>query len=447
MRHLLILTSRDIENDIVDTLHRSDWTLHFAGSAREARTLISSYQILVGMGIFWPDDTRSQHDEIRKALSDLTRIWWVGVLAKELIDKEWIIGLVAEHLFDFLSLPLDARRLEVILGHAYGMAQIANRFRQSLDHRAVKRFGMIGSSPAMHDLFESIERAAKFDVPVVLQGETGTGKETAARAIHACSVHGKGPFVALSCAATPAARLQAELQRFDEGIAGGTSGDPLHEDENPGCGTLFLDEISELSHEAQASLLNFLEKGRCAFRSTGTARQPSVRLIAATNQGLDELVRADRFRPDLFYRLQVLSIETPSLRERQEDVRTLAQHFLNELRQQHPAQVKGFSRDALIAIEGYEWPGNLRELRNRIQQAALCSRSALITPADLCLEQQLERGTAPSLQEAREEAEKKIIVSALRRNRHNLSRAAEELRVSRMTLYRLLHKHQMERRG
>lgn len=446
-RDLLILATHPIGNLVADGLQRAGWSVHFARSAREAVSLIACRGILVGLSVVLPSEIGKRRDEVREILTQFRQVRWIGAFSRGQVEEESVVSLVTEYLYDFLSMPLDPGRLEVILGHAYGMAVLANRHIESQGRERAGRFGMIGGSPAMQDVFHDMERAAKCDLPALIGGKTGTGKETAARAIHASSAYGHQRFVALNCAAIPTARLQTELDAFATPMPAGTSDDqPDHTSAGAG-GTLFLDEVSDLPREAQTTLLRFLENERGAHSGAGKPKRRNIRLISTTNRDLQRLAHNGQFRLDLYYRLGALTIELPDVCDRRVDACILAQHFLEEFRRHDNTIAAGLSRDALSAIEQYDWPGNVLELRNRIHQAALCCRTAFLTPADLRLENESIDEPVPTLQEARETAEKQTIWSALRRNRQNLSRAARELRVSRMTLYRLLSKHEMHRGG
>jgi DNA-binding NtrC family response regulator len=324
------------------------------------------------------------------------------------------------------------------------MAEVESQFlaRQRLEDSG--RFGMIGASPPMRALFREIQRAAATSAPVVLLGETGTGKEMAARAIHANSASSGGPFVAVNCAAIPASLIQAELYGYEAGAFTDATESRTGYIESAAGGTLFLDEIADLAAEAQVSLLRFLESGQILPLGSRMPRRVEARIISATHSDLDELVRQQRFRLDLYYRLHVLRIELPSLRERGEDILMLAQHFLGELLRGSATRVLGFSRSALSAIGQYDWPGNLRELRNRVHQAAVNSAGRYISPADLGLTLANRAQEALTLQAAREHAEAEVIRETLKRTGRNMTRAAEELQISRMTLYRLLQKHGLD---
>lgn len=302
---------------------------------------------------------------------------------------------------------------------------------------------MIGTSPQMKAFFHEIERASACDIPVVVCGETGSGKEMAARSIHANSAFAEGPFITVNCADLPTSCVDADLYSRHIGWLSEMFATEPEQNTTADVGTLFLDDVAEMSMPAQASLLRLIDTWSTIRPGTGEPTPIELRVISATNADLYALVKGHRFRSDLYYRLQVLTIQVPSLRERGEDIQALALHFLDEFQQRHPSQVEGFSLAAMRAINQCEWPGNLRELRNRIQQAALYSRDRFIKSADLGLERlDSNRGTV-TLQAARDAAERLAITKAIRRNRHNMTRAAEELRVSRMTLYRLVEKHNL----
>lgn len=444
MRKLLVLTASTLGDEVTKTLRRNDWKLLRAATPGEAQRLIAQNEVLVGLAVLGVPNTRGEIAEVAQLIRRERGLRWVLALDRAWIEQDDYLSLIAEDVYDFLSLPLDDRRLAVILGHAYGMAEVGYRFLERQRVRESGRFGLIGDSPPMRILFQEIQRAAACEVPVVLVGETGTGKEMAARAIHESSAAADGPFVPVNCAAIPASHIQAELsgsERSGYGESAESRGGYL---EAADGGTLFLDEVAELPLEAQASLLRFLETGHVVRLGSSEPRPVHARVISASNAGLETAVQQQRFRLDLFYRLQVLTINVPPLRARDDDIQTLAQHFFDEFVRTNGSKAAGFSRAALAVMEQYEWPGNLRELRNRVHQAALYTQGPYITPADLRLERRTVRRDLVTLQEAREAAEKDAIRSALRRTGQNMTRAAEQLQISRMTLYRLLQKHGVE---
>jgi len=445
MRRLLVVTSQPLSPPIDETLRHWAWEIVEAQDARSAEQLIAREEFRVGLAVLWPDDPERMTAAMADLVARSPKIRWVGALDRGQMAREQCIALAAESLYDYLSLPLDPERVAVILGHAYGMAEVESQFLARQRPNGGGRFGMVGASPRMQTLFHEIERAAGASAPVLLFGETGTGKEMTARAIHAHSAYASGPFVAVNCAAIPDALIQAELYGYEPGAFTDAAEGRAGYIESAAGGTLFFDDISELTAEAQVSLLRFLEDGQVVRLGSSTPRRVDVRILTATLSDLEELVRQRRFRLDLYHRLHVLRIDLPSLRERGEDVALLAQHFFAELLRDNPTRVLGFSRAALTAIGRYAWPGNLRELRNRIYQAAICSAGRYITPADLGLDPAQRAHAGLSLQAARELAEAEVIGEALRRTGRNMTRAAEELQISRMTLYRLLQKHRLDR--
>lgn len=444
MRHLIVLSSRDGDDFISDSLRGADWKLVFARSAAEASALIGQHDIRVGLVFYWPEDIKGPNDDLRGLLSHSDRTRWVGAFPRECVEDRSVARLIAEYLHDYTSLPLDAERLRVVLGHAYGMARIVSGFRKSQARRTAGRHGMVGSSSPMNALFDAIDHAAKSNLPVLIRGEPGSGKETTARAIHSASAFGNGRFVRMGCASLTIPDLRAEMDRFVDGDPAGTAENRGRNDTKSTSGTLFLDEIADLPVETQAKALDVFINHLATREGTGEPARCVPRLVSASSRDLEKLARSDRIRLEFLFRLQVLSIEVPPLRDRREDIPALARHFLNEFQRDRNTRATGFTRDALLAIEQYGWPGNLLELKNCILQAALFSRSALIAPADLRLEPQRPKQKSVSLQEAREKAERQAVSEAITHTK-SMTQVANELRISRMTLYRLLQKYSVPR--
>ena len=305
---------------------------------------------------------------------------------------------------------------------------------------------IIGESPQVLALKKQIRKAADSNSTVLILGENGTGKELVAHAIHYLSARSSKPFVRINCAAIPADILESELFGYVGGaFTGSNRGGKKGKIEMADSGTLFLDEIGDLPPEVQANLLRFLEEKKI-HRLGGTKPIPAnVRVVASTNTHLEQAVREGRFREDLYYRLNVLHLRTPSLRERKGDVELLARYFFTKFTAETKTSAKGFSRDALEVINRYDWPGNVRELMNRIRRAVMLSEGPHIIPSDMELERRsLGRGFV-TLDEARMAADREAIQATLLRTRFNIARAAQELGVSRMTLYRLMEKYDIRR--
>ncbi len=315
---------------------------------------------------------------------------------------------------------------------------------------------MIGNSPVMLEVFDQVRRFATYDVPVLVTGESGTGKELVARAIHERSARARGPYVALNCAAVPATLIASELFGYEKGAFTGATARKQGHIEHAHRGTLFLDEIGDMPIDLQGLLLRFLQEGEI-LRVGG--RQPikvDVRVVAATNVRLREAIAAGRLREDLYYRLNVLSLQLPALRERDGDVEVLATYFLRQIAQELGREFSGFAPAALAAIVAYPWPGNVRELIATLRRAAVLANGPLIELRDLRLEAQPAPSARPSAApravrprgavrpKPGSEGERDAILQALQDGRFNITRAAQLLGVARATLYRMLQRNGIE---
>ncbi|MFO1487338.1 MAG: sigma-54 dependent transcriptional regulator [Verrucomicrobiota bacterium] len=323
----------------------------------------------------------------------------------------------------------------------------------SLHQQLDAKFGLtniIGESPAMREVFEVVQQVASSRATVLLQGQSGTGKELIAKAIHQLSPRAKSPMVSVHCAALASNLLESELFGHEKGAFTGAHERRVGRIEQAQGGTLFLDEIGEIDASIQIKLLRFL--GERTFERVGSNKTLSadVRLIAATNKNLEEMVKAGTFREDLFFRLRVVEIRLPALRERAGDVPLLAQSFLREFARENDKPVKEFAADALELLLVYPWPGNVRELRSAIERAVVLSRGDKITARDL---PESVRGI-PSAGDPQRilarndltvtEAEKQLIIRALQETKGNRTLAAQRIGISRRTLHRKLHTYQLE---
>ena len=304
---------------------------------------------------------------------------------------------------------------------------------------------MVGYSPPMQELIRQIPKAAAVDAPVLITGETGTGKEVTALAIHRQSSRAQGPFIPINCAALPANLFQSELFGYEKGAFTGANQRKLGFIERAAGGTLFLDEIGDLSLELQVNLLRFLQQGTVCRVGGNEEMKVDVRVMAATHVDLETAIEKGRFREDLFYRLNVLQLRVPPLRERQRDIELLAAHFLEFFSPERPPPPSGFSQEALRVIQDYSWPGNIRELMNRVRRAVAMCEGPVITLADLGLDRRcvLRSPDVRTLAHVREEAEKAAVLGALRSMNNNISRTALVLGTSRVTLYKLIEKYKI----
>ena len=299
---------------------------------------------------------------------------------------------------------------------------------------------MLGASPQMQAIFAAIRKVATTDAPVLILGESGTGKEMAALAVHRRSARKDGPFVAINCGAIPEALLESELFGHEKGSFTGAHASRPGRIETAAGGTLFLDEIGELPPALQVKLLRFLQEQ--TIERVGGRKPISVdtRVIAATNLDLDKAKADGTFREDLFYRLAVVVIRLPALRERKEDIVLLAQAFLKRFaRGNHQGRVK-FHPGAIRAMEQHVWPGNVRELENRVRRAVIMAEGSKVTAADLELGSADVSEKPRTLKDAREELERELLLAALRSHNGKISPAAAELGISRPTFYELMEK-------
>jgi two-component system NtrC family response regulator len=347
---------------------------------------------------------------------------------------------------DYLSKSADLGEYEMVLRRNIYLSTLESETaRQTAEADAGTRFEeIIGSTPRMREIFSMVSLVANTDVTVLVQGESGTGKELVARAVHSKSRRREAPFVPINCGAIPETLLESELFGHEKGAYTGAHVQRKGKLELADGGTVFLDEIGEMPLPLQVKLLRFLQE-RKVERLGG--RQPihvDTRIIAASNKDLTTEIAAGGMREDLYFRLSVVTITLPPLRERAEDIGMLANAFLWRACRQYQRKLR-FSEEALGAITRHHWPGNIRELENAVQRASIMARGQFIEPADLGIPLS-GRTERLSLREARNRVERQVVVDALTRTRGNISRAATELGVSRPTLHGLLEKHGIDSR-
>ena len=348
-------------------------------------------------------------------------------------------------IYDYHTLPLDLDRLLVTLGHIKGLATIEHSAGSELRPQAGHDTAMIGNSPAMRAVNAAIDKIARSDASALIEGESGTGKELVARAIHERSARARGPFVALNCAALPPGLIGSELFGHEKGAFTGALARKIGRIEAANGGSLFLDEIGDLPLELQGHLLRFLQE-RTIDRIGGTGPITiDVRVIAATNVDLAKAQADGRFREDLFYRVNVLTIELPPLCQRGDDIELLAHYYLERFARELRRPMLGFRDSTLRAMRAYAWPGNVRELISCTQRAAVMAEGRWVTIADLGLDDvEPSARERPTLQEARSDLEYRMVREALDRAGQSVQAAARQLGVSRMTLYRLLERYDID---
>jgi len=437
----------ELEAPVVSALRDNAWHIVQADSMEKAASLCNKSDVLTGLALFPQPLTDDEFQRMSHVVISLRHLQWLVVLARESLVRSDVKRLIVERLRNYQLCPIDINRLTMALGHVWGIAALAEAERRAQRKESDGRFGMVGNSPPMVRLYNQIERIANTELPVLITGESGTGKELVARAIHAQSLRASGPFVGVNCAAIPESLMQSELFGAAKGAFTDATSDNKGLIRTAERGTLLLDEIGEMPLQSQASLLRFLEDKIVTPVGHRGGIEVDVRVIASINRELQQEVRAGQFRLDLLHRLNVLTIETTPLRDRPSDIEALARHFLrSEINDQSALQpARGFSDDAVEWLPVQPWNGNVRELRSYVIRAALHCRGDQITANDLNgLEQGSEQPTR-SLDKIISHAEKATLEQALAHNAGNVSKTARDLEVSRMTLYRLMAKHGIER--
>lgn len=357
-------------------------------------------------------------------------------------DRENAIMAIASGAYDFYQKPIEPEVLKIIIDRAYHVHQLEqeNKVLQNAGTNSPLD-GIIATSEEMLKVCRTVEKIALTDVTTLILGESGTGKEVIARAIHEISPRKEHRFVAINCAAIPENLLESELFGYEKGAFTGASKQTIGKIEHANSGTLFLDEIGDLPLALQAKLLRFLQE-RVIERLGGRKEIPvDVRIVCATHRNLAEMIKEGTFREDLYYRLSEIIVTLPPLRERTGDAILLARYCLDKFAEQNNKKIKGFTKDALSAIETYAWPGNIRELENKVKRAVIMVEGAQVTAEELELDNADAEVLPLNLKQARDHAEQVTIKRALSHTGTNIARTAELLGVSRPTLYDLMTKH------
>ena len=438
-RKLLCLSAKPLDDSLLYVLRAGGWIVSVVPDIAGVRAENEGGLSRVGLAFFTAPEQASLASEL---LGVGGQTLWVTVASRDASERAAVRRFIATRCQDYHTLPLDPQHLLLGLGHAYGMARLLEG-----EEGPVERVQpIIGTSRAITALNHHLSKVASVDVPVIITGETGAGKEHLAQIIHQRSSRREGPFIAVNCAELPPTLIHAELFGFEKGAFSGANKRKVGYFEAARNGTIFLDEIGDLPRDLQITLLRFLQEKM--IRRVGSVADIKVdtRVIAATHVNLVTAIKAGEFREDLYHRLNVLPLHVPALRDRGGDVDLLAEFFLAQFLRTAPNTVaRGFSRAALSALRRYRWPGNVRELKNRIQRALVMCDGRLITPADLGLGESDDLAPSQSLDVARARAEREALCRAVHQA-PSLTEAAKVLGVSRATLYRLLEKYDLPAR-
>jgi two-component system nitrogen regulation response regulator NtrX len=355
--------------------------------------------------------------------------------------------------YDFLEKPLDTSRLLVTLKRALELRGLTASM-EALRNQVEARYQIVGSSYSVRQVLERVERVAPTDARVLITGENGTGKELVARAIHRLSQRAEAPFVEVNCAAIPSELIESALFGHIKGSFTGAVADRAGKFEQADGGTLFLDEIGDMSLAAQAKVLRALEQGVVTRVGGSRAIEVDVRVIAATNKDLSEEISESRFREDLFYRLNVVPIDVPPLRERREDIPMLVQHFARQMAGAAQVGSRTFSDEAVERLASLEWPGNVRELRNTVERLLILSAGEQVKPQDVDLLVPGRSGgsglggellSAETFAEFKDRAERAYILQKLRENDWNVAETARRMDMPRSNLYKKIEKYGLVR--
>ncbi|MBI2382174.1 MAG: PEP-CTERM-box response regulator transcription factor [Gammaproteobacteria bacterium] len=424
------------------------YEVHIAGDKDSAIGLLRRHEpavITLDLGLP-PDPTNAS-----EGLATLRTILQLAPRTKVIVvtgndERENAIKAVAMGAYDFYQKPIDPEVLSLIIDRAYRLRELEDDNRRLQTQSGSSPLaGIIATSPEMLKVCRMVEKVAPADVTTLLHGESGTGKEVLARALHALSPRRDNRLVAINCAAIPDTLLESELFGYEKGAFTGAVKQTKGKIECADGGTLFLDEIGDLPMPLQAKLLRFLQQ-RVIERIGGREEIPvDVRVVCATHRNLTEMVAEGTFREDLYYRLSEITVEIPPLRARRGDVPLLARRFLEQYNQALGRNLKGFSPEALSALEAHQWPGNVRELENRLKRAVVMAETSLLGAEDLQLDGAAAEPAMPlNLRQVREQAEGQAILRALQYTEGNISRTAELLGVTRPTLYALMNKYHLQ---
>jgi len=379
-----------------------------------------------------------------------------SVMCVPLLERGSLLGVIyvgndsVKNLFEVRTLEvltIFAAQASLIMRNALLMSELQldnQALHQELEKR---RFGeIVGSCPAMQDVFRRVAKIALTDISVLITGETGTGKELIAREIHARSPRARGPFVSINCGAIPENLLESELFGHVRGAFTGAVQNRAGRFHAADKGTLFLDEIGEMPLALQVKILRALQE-KVVVRVGDTRPEPlDIRVIAATNRELEAEIRAGRFREDLYYRLNVVNVHLPPLRDRGDDILVLARYLLRRYAVDYGDRVKGFTPNAIVAVRKHRWPGNIRELENRLKKAIVLAEKALLSPEDLDLRPEDLPAILP-LADAKEKFQREYINEALALNNGNRTKTARDLGVDPRTIFRHLEKEDDEDDG
>lgn len=433
IRYLVIEDEESVASLIIEVVESLSGTTHYAATAKSALSIIESYSIDIALvDIMLPDMDGLELLSKLKALSPDT----VFIMITSVVDTETIVRAVKKGASEYITKPFELSYLRKVLETYHELTLLRKKIRTIKDETASPLEDIIGESQVIKSLKRTIKEIAPFDSTVLLTGPTGAGKGLVAMTIHRLSKRAKGPFVTVDCPTIPVPLMESELFGHKRGAFTGATEDRKGLIEAADGGTLFIDEIGELPLQLQAKLLRVIDRGE--FRKLGaeTDRKVNVRVVAATNRNLYEMVNKGEFREDLFYRINVINVRIPPLSERGEDVLLLAHYFLSEFEKGTGKKFRGFTKDVERFIRTYNWPGNIREMRNLIERAVVMAEGEWIDLSSFSTPVGEVKREQPEFQEIipLREFERNYIMGVLKATGGNKTKAAELLGITRKTL-------------
>ena len=434
VERMLLYVARTPDETLAAHLKSRGWHVMIARTAHEVSRLIKADVVCAGivdLTSFAPRELGGLEAGLRQQ-----QIGWIALATAERLTDPEVRRMIRHFCFDYVKTPVAHATIDYLVSHAFGMVTLCDP-DELTSATPSDEDEMVGTCEAMQQLFRTIRKFANTDASVFISGESGTGKELTALAIHERSSRRKAPFVAINCGAIPHHLLQSELFGYERGAFTGANHRKIGRVEEADGGTLLLDEIGDLPLESQASLLRFLQEGKIERLGGRESIPIDARIISATHVDLESAMREGRFRADLFHRLCVLRVDEPPLRARGKDIEILAHHIMQKFKTDSARKVRGFTPSAIEAMYNYPWPGNVREMINRVRRAIVMAENKLISADDLDLAQFAAQQNV-SLAQAREAAERRVIEAALLRHRYRLGEAAADLGVSLSTLSRLM---------
>lgn len=446
-KNILVVDDDNLVNEFVtETLKRLNYSVSSATSGAEALEMIESRDFdLVLSDVRMPEmDGITLLEKIKAVTPDT-----VVVIVTAFGTVENAVNAMKKGAYDYILKPFSPDALEIVVKRAleHRHLSVENRSLKAQIREKFSFDNIIGQNRRLRDIFDLIETAANSKATILLTGESGTGKELVAKAVHYNSPRRDNPFIRINCAALPESLIESELFGHEKGAFTGAINQTKGRFHLADQGSLLLDEISEMPIQLQSKLLRVLQESEFERVGSGTPIKVDVRIIATTNRDLMEEIKKGSFREDLYYRLNVINIEVPALRERKDDIPLLVEHFIEKFNREDDRQVSGITDKALNLLMQYPWPGNVRELENMVQRAVVTARDNIITHKDFPHHLALGPTSASSDMLADpitiSEGEKILILKSLERNSGNRTKAAEELGITTRTLRNKLHEYGM----